>query len=140
MSGFMRRADNGIVRVVAGAILIAGTAGWGPHRRITEAALATLDRNNPLVRFLGSDAQEIARNGWLPDQYREHPNGYARDGNGYFRLSDYMRFRGAPSRPSHMPPSVSKNYAPFFHRALLYLRTEPRAKCARPDSNRRPSV
>ena len=30
-----------------------------------------------------------------------------------------------------MPPGVYRNYAPFFHRALLYLRTESRAKAAR---------
>ncbi len=131
MSGSMRRAVNGILRVGAGAMLIAGTAGWGPHRRITEVATGALPRDNPLVRFLGADIREAARNGWLPDQFRERPWGTSRDGNGYFRPRDYMVFRGAPSSPSHMPPSMYQNYAPYFHRALYYLRSQSPAKCAR---------
>ena len=131
MNGSMRRAANGILRVGAGAALIAVTAGWGPHSQIARVALRSIDRDNPLVRFMGSDAEQIARNGWLPDHFRERPYGSDRDGNGYFQPRDYMVFRGAPSRPSHMPPSMYVNSAPFFRRALLYLRTQPRAKCAR---------
>jgi hypothetical protein len=95
--------------------------GWGPHTEITRAAIDVLPADSGLNLVL--DDLLLQRFSWLPDYKDKVLPDYS--------ANDFLVFEGFEKLVTHMPPEVQTTYRPFFHRALLAMRTESRVNAAR---------
>ena len=102
-------------------------AAWGPHPRITEAALEVLGTNHPLARALGPQFLRLTNTCWMAD-FKRLP---FREPDQDFYADDYLLFPQAPAHLDHICPEVKKTYEPYFRRAVQALRTESPANAAR---------
>jgi hypothetical protein len=98
-------------------------AAWGPHPEITDAGLAALGKDHPLLTRLGSEAGKLREYCWMADHRRSLRDDYYPD--------DYLLFPGAPRHYDHLCPEVKATYDPYFRRALQALRTETAPNAAR---------
>ena len=53
--------------LVAIMVVFFPSAAWGPHPRITEAALDALSTNHPLARALGTQFLRLTNTCWMAD-------------------------------------------------------------------------
>jgi hypothetical protein len=110
-----------LVGLVMMAIVVGLDAGeavaWGPHSKITQAALQVLPDSDRWKSTLGEDnLAALANYCLLPDQ---------RDQDlGAFYANDYLLIRQMPHHAGHCMPAVQETFAPYFRRALQALRTE----------------
>lgn len=98
--------------------LVAGQAwAWGPHTKITQAALQVLPDKQRWDQALGADnVAALANYCLLPDQRGEDL--------GKFYADDYLLIRQMPKHAGHTMPTVQETFVPYFRRALQALRTE----------------
>jgi hypothetical protein len=113
--------------LVAMSVAVFPAAAWGPHPRITEAALEVLGTNHPLARALGPQFLRLTNTCWMAD-FKRLP---FREPDQDFYADDYLLFPQAPAHLDHICPEVKKTYEPYFRRALQALRTESPANAAR---------
>ena len=121
----MRR--RALYLLLAMTMLPFGGRAWGPHGPITQAALDRLDRDQPLLKYLGAFAPRLTNYCWMAD-YRRVP---FRDVEAEFYAEDYLLFPGVTTHLDHLCPEVRKSYRPYMQRALQALRTEDAANAAR---------
>ena len=100
---------------------------WGPHPAITQAALDALGANDPLVRYLGPEAQRLTNYAWMAD-YR---NLIFEEPGDVFYANDFLLFPEAPEHLDHICPEVQQTFRPYFLRAIQALRTETPTNAAR---------
>ena len=106
-----------VVPMILAGLLANSASAWGPHPKITEAALEVLPDAPRWKAALGADnLAGLARYCLLPDQRGEDL--------GQFYADDYLLVRSVPRYTSHVMPEVRDAFAPFFRRALQALRTE----------------
>lgn len=115
------RASARLVKVLLPALLVGLFAGpalaWGPHPKITQAALQVLPEMERWNAALGADnVAALANYCWLPDQRGEDL--------GKFYADDYLLIRQMPRHVGHTMPAVQEAFVPYFRRALQALRTE----------------
>lgn len=90
---------------------------WGPHPKITEAALEVLPERQRWNESLGEEnVQALAAYCWMPDQRGQDLRAFYAD--------DYLLIRAMPRHVGHTMPSVQEAFEPYFRRALQALRTE----------------
>lgn len=129
----MKRHPEIVLACVLSALASAPVFAWGPHPRITQAALASLGSNAALARVLGTETPGLARHCWCPDIWMQFTaDGYS---------DDFLLF---PKRPAHLGTSHAfrtadgsmgahsrELFETYFRRALQALRTETPANAAR---------
>ncbi len=113
--------------LVASFVVAFPAAAWGPHPRITEAALEVLGTNHPLARALGPQLLRLTNTCWMAD-FKRLP---FREPDQDFYADDYLLFPQAPAHLDHICPEVKKTYEPYFRRAVQALRTESPANATR---------
>ena len=124
-----RRA--GRVRLFLSLILIAlalPASAWGPHSRITQAALDVLGPSDPLVKQLGPNAARLTSFCSMGDRYRAFLN--EPDGSIYY-ADDYLLFPRQPKHSAHGGAGVLTSLEPYFRRSVQALRTETPDNAAR---------
>lgn len=105
------------IAVAASIQSIEPAMAWGPHGRITEAALEVLPDLERWNDRLGKDnVDALVHYCLLPDLR-------GRD-LGAFYADDYLLIRAMPYHAGHVMPGVQVTFEPYFHRALQALRTE----------------
>lgn len=117
-----------MVMVVLLLAWAASARAWGPHPKITSAAVAAIGRDAPLVRRLGREADRLALYCWMADWQRslvsEAPGGP-------FYPDDFLLFPRVNEQFEHDSPGVEGSYAPYFRRAVQAIRTETPTNAAR---------
>lgn len=104
------------------AVLLPGAAqAWGPHPRITVAAIEALGPESALARRLGPEFKRLPVYSWLADWRQSLVR---RPPGGSFFADDYLLFPSSPVHKQHECPDVEATYRPFFRRAVQALRTE----------------
>lgn len=116
---FARLASAALSMVLATAAAVRAPA-WGPRPRITEAAIAALPPDSPIIGVLGRELDGLSAWCWMPDWRR---SAIIRN-DGTFLADDFLLFPGLPSHISHVAPHVEAAWAPAFRRALQALRME----------------
>ncbi len=116
-----RRVFARLVKTLLPALLLGLLAGqavaWGPHTKITQAALQVLPEIDRWNATLGADnVAALAAYCLLPDQRGEDL--------GKFYADDYLLIRQMPRHVGHTMPTVQEAFVPYFRRALQALRTE----------------
>jgi len=106
----------------------ASARAWGPHPKITSAALATLGREAPLVRYLGREADRLALYCWMADWQRSL---IIKGPGGPFYPDDFLLFPKVNEQFEHDSPGVEGSYGPYFRRAVQAIRTETPTNAAR---------
>ena len=102
-------------------LLPAPALAWGPHPRITVAAIETLGPRPALARHLGPEFELLPVYCWLADWKQSLVR---RPPGGSFFADDYLLFPSSPVHKQHECPDVEATYRPFFWRAVQALRTE----------------
>lgn len=115
------RALARLAKVFLPALLIGVIAdqalAWGPHTKITQAALQVLPEMQRWNETLGADnVAALANYCLLPDQRGEDL--------GQFYADDYLLIRQMPKHAGHTMPAVQEAFVPYFRRGLQALRTE----------------
>jgi hypothetical protein len=72
---------------------------WGPHPKITRAALARLGPDHPLARQLGAEANRLGLYCWMADWQRSL---VVQSPGGAFYPDDYLLF------PPRFPASIAR--------------------------------
>jgi hypothetical protein len=96
---------------------------WGPHGKITEAALKALP---DAARWKAA----IGENEWreLAHEYCSMPDVQGRSFNDFYYVNDYLLIRQCPQQCvqylRHDVPELQQTFEPYFRRALQALRTE----------------
>ncbi len=129
----MKRYPEIVLAIFLSALFSVPALAWGPHPRITQAALASLGSNAALARILGPETSSLSRHCWCPDIWMQFTS------DGY--SDDFLLF---PKRPAHLGTSHAFRMADgsmgahsrelfeiYFRRALQALRTETPANAAR---------
>lgn len=108
----------GVGGALAAILVLAGPAGaWGPHPKITQAALAVVPEMPRWQAALGEqNIRDLAKYCWLPDQRGLDLGDYYAD--------DYLLMRALPRHVDHVMPAVRQTFEPCFRRAVQALRTE----------------
>jgi hypothetical protein len=115
-------------RILLAALLWVGifardAAAWGPHGKITEAALKTLP---DAARWKAVVGDNEWRN--LSHEYCSMPDVQGRSFNDFYYVNDYLLIRQCPQQCiqylRHDMPEVQQTFEPYFRRALQALRTE----------------
>lgn len=120
--------SRGFCRLLLAAglvVVLCGPAGaWGPHSKITEAALEVLPDAARWKAAVGADnLAAMARYCLMPDQRGEDL--------GAFYADDFLLIRKVPQHVTHVMPGVRDAFAPYFRRALQASRTETPANAMR---------
>jgi len=106
--------------VVVAVVLVAAAgpaAGWGPHPKITQAALAVVPEMERWNAALGEkNIRELAQHCWLPDMRGMDLGTHYAD--------DYLLIPALPRHVDHVMPGVRVAFEPYFRRAVRALRTE----------------
>jgi hypothetical protein len=100
---------------------------WGPHSEITQAALDVLGKDEPLVVYLGPQAQQLPHYAWMPDYFGV----VVEDPTELFYADDYLLFPEMRSYLDHTGPDIMQAFRPFYRRTLQALRTEDQVNAAR---------
>lgn len=116
-----RRTVARLAMVLLPVLLVGALAGqvlaWGPHGKITQAALQVLPDMQRWNEALGADnVAALANYCLLPDQRGEDL--------GKFYADDYLLIRQVPKHAGHTMPAVQEAFVPYFRRGLQALRTE----------------
>jgi hypothetical protein len=99
------------------ALVLSAAYAWGPHKRITAAALEVLPEKERWYAELGRENVEaLVEYCMMPDEIGVEKPAYCVD--------DYLVFRALPAYARHTAPPVRDTLAPCFRRALQALRTE----------------
>ncbi|GDY20555.1 hypothetical protein LBMAG56_19000 [Verrucomicrobiota bacterium] len=113
-------AWRAVLLVLLLALLAPDARAWGPHPRITDAALETLGPTNALAQALGPQLPRLNQHCWMGDLRRM----LTTSAGERFYADDYLLFPALPRHLDHICPEVTNTYAPHFLRAVQALRTE----------------
>jgi hypothetical protein len=127
-STFARSGFVAGCRILLAALLGAGmfardAVAWGPHGKITEAALKTLPDAARWRAMFGD-------NEWrsLSHEYCMMPDMQGMSFNDFYYVNDYLLIRQCPQQCvkylRHDMPETQQTFEPYFRRALQSLRTE----------------
>jgi hypothetical protein len=109
-----------VLRIAFALVLLSSVSSawaWGPHDKITEAALKVLPEGERWKTALGEkNLKDMSFYCRMPDMRGWDLGDYYAD--------DYLLFRGMPEHPRHVMPYVQEAFDPYFRRALQALRTE----------------
>lgn len=126
----MKRASaiRGLSGLLWSALLLgvwtSNAAAWGPHSKITEAALGVLPDAAHWQSVVGADnLAALNKYCLLPDQRGSDL--------GQFYADDYLLIRAVPKHVGHTMPTVQEAFVPYFRRALQAARTETPANAMR---------
>lgn len=110
--------------VLANAACLRDAMAWGPHTRITKAALEVLPEMDHWKQVLGAEnVAALESYCLLPDQRGQDL--------GAFYADDYLLIRAVPRHVGHTMPSVQEAFVPYYWRAIQALRTETPANACR---------
>ena len=110
------------------ALLAIPACAWGPHTQITQAALDSIDVNDPIVQRLGPSFDELPAYSWMGDYDRSIRKDT--DGGLYY-ADDYLLFPAMQKHARHIMPGVRESLKPYFRRCVQALRTENPMNAAR---------
>jgi hypothetical protein len=101
---------------------------WGPHTRITQAAMDSLGADDAFTSYLGALASRMPAYSWMGD----YQGGYMTEPDGsIYYADDYLLYPGVTKHVSHMCPDVQAVLEQHYLRAVQALRTETPANAAR---------
>ena len=109
-----------VILVVSGA---SSSPAWGPHQKITEAAIKALPDAERWRTSFGADQLELMISDYcrIPDFARTN---YLQDLGAYY-ANDYVFIRELPAGVKHhCTPALQVGFEPYFRRALQAMRTE----------------
>ena len=122
-SGFVAGCRILLAALLGVGIFASDAAAWGPHGKITEAALNTLPDAARWKAVLGNDQLKE-----LSHEYCSMSDMQGRSFNDYYYANDYVLIRQCPQQcvqmVRHDMPEVRQTFEPYFRRALQALRTE----------------
>jgi hypothetical protein len=122
-SGFVAGCRILLAALLGVGIFARDAVAWGPHGKITEAALKTLPDAKRWKTVVGD-------NEWreLSHEYCSMPDMQGRSFNDFYYANDYVLIRQCPQQCvqylRHDMPEVQQTFVPYFRRALQALRTE----------------
>lgn len=119
---FARAGSVAGCRILLAALLGVGivardAVAWGPHGKITEAALKTLPDATRWKAVIGDDEWKK-----LAHEYCSMPDVQGRSFNDFYYVNDYLLIRQCPQQCvqylRHDMPEVQQTFVPYFRRAL----------------------